>query len=852
MSGRGGETTAPPPLMPSAARKLIVPARSEFGSAGEKIIITANHFKVDIGNIDLHQYDVTIAPEVTSKNMRRHIMESVNRSYLASPQFGNLLLAYDGNKSAFATGPLPFNSQEFVVQLLCSRGDREFKVTIKFAARKELNDLRQFLAGRQQDNPKETIRALNLVLRDKRLIVGRSLCGPFLGRGPLTDGIEYWNGFYQSLRPTQMGLSLNIDHLAGAFYEPQPLKWFVDRLLGTTVSSLTAKERIKVERAIKGVMVETEYGRRYKVQGLTVLPISQLNFIEKTGTIKTVVGYFSEKYNYELRFPAFPAIQAGTDAKPVYLPMEFCRVTAGQRYSLRLNERQVTRFLRATCQRPTIKFAGIDDVIRQMCPLSNAFEMKVPGLWTPIVARVLPPPSLCYRGPQSEVTPAAGQWTMSGLKVINGGIVEYWTIINFSLQNEEAVLDFVHELVSMCRDKGIVFKPQPLLAMRSAMPHTIEKALADLHSQASAQLARISPGRHLQMLFVILPETKGSYYSRIKRVCETELGIVSQCCKPQHIMKRSSKYFENVALKINVKVGGRNTVLSAALNCMLPYVTDRPTIIFGAYVSHPHPGEDSSPSIAAVVASMDWPEVTRYKALMSAQQHRQEIIQDLYTTRTDPKKGLIHGGMIRELLIAFKKETGRKPHRLIIYRDGVSVDQFNEVLLNEVDMIRKACISLEENYLPPVTFIVVQKRHHTRLFPERFYDRTSSDLNGNMLPGTVVDTDICHPSEFDFYLCSHAGIEGTSCPTHYHVLYDENNFTADGLQMLTNSLCYTYARCTRSVSIVPPAYYAHLAAFRARSYIGGDQYESSSCAQRLTRDRVAKVHDNVKSVMFYC
>lgn len=25
--------------------------------------------------------------------------------------------------------------------------------------------------------------------------------------------------------------------------------------------------------------------------------------------------------------------------------------------------------------------------------------------------------------------------------------------------------------------------------------------------------------------------------------------------------------------------------------------------------------------------------------------------------------------------------------------------------------------------------------------------------------GTVVDSKICHPTEFDFYLCSHAGIQ---------------------------------------------------------------------------------------------
>jgi len=48
------------------------------------------------------------------------------------------------------------------------------------------------------------------------------------------------------------------------------------------------------------------------------------------------------------------------------------------------------------------------------------------------------------------------------------------------------------------------------------------------------------------------------------------------------------------------KVGGRNTVLVDAVSRRIPLVTDRPTIIFGADVTHPHPGEDSSPSIAAV------------------------------------------------------------------------------------------------------------------------------------------------------------------------------------------------------------------------------------------------------------
>ena len=31
--------------------------------------------------------------------------------------------------------------------------------------------------------------------------------------------------------------------------------------------------------------------------------------------------------------------------------------------------------------------------------------------------------------------------------------------------------------------------------------------------------------------------------------------------------------------------------------------------------------------------------------------------------------------------------------------------------------------------------------------------------SGNIPAGTVVDVGICHPTEFDFYLCSHAGIQ---------------------------------------------------------------------------------------------
>ena len=113
----------------------------------------------------------------------------------------------------------------------------------------------------------------------------------------------------------------------------------------------------------------------------------------------------------------------------------------------------------------------------------------------------------------------------------------------------------------------------------------------------------------------------------------------------------------------------------------------------------------------------------------------------------------------------------------------------------------------------PLVFVVVQKRNHCRIFVPR------SNGVENATPGTVIDKEITTTAAFDFYLCSHYGLKGTSCPTHYHVLRDDLSLTADELQRFTFDLCHLYARCTKIVSSPAPSYYAHLAAGQAHYYM---------------------------------
>ncbi|VAI68922.1 unnamed protein product [Triticum turgidum subsp. durum] len=877
---------------PASSKSVRFPLRPGMGKCGDRCVVKANHFFAELPDKDLHQYDVTITPEVTSRGVNRAVIAELVKLYRQSHMNGRLP-AYDGRKSLYTAGPLPFTSRTFEIALqdedeglVGGQAKRQFRVVIKYAARADLHHLAMFLAGRQPDAPQEALQVLDIVLRELPTAsspVSRSFYSPNLGRRQrLGDGLESWRGFYQSIRPTQMGLSLNIDMSSTAFIEPLPVIEFVAQLLCRDISvrPLTDSDRVKIKKALRGVKVEVTHRgnmrRKYRISGLTSQATRELSFpVDDRGTVKTVVQYFLETYGFNIQHTTLPCLQVGNQQRPNYLPMEVCKIVEGQRYSKRLNEKQITALLKVTCQRPQEREKDILQTVHHNAyyedPYAQEFGIKIDEQLASVEARVLPPPRLKYHdsGREKDVLPRVGQWNMMNKKMVNGGRVSHWACINFSRNvQDNAAKVFCHELAIMCQISGMNFAPEPVLPVLSARPEHVERALkARYHDAMNASKP---PGKELDLLIVILPDNNGSLYGDLKRICETELGLVSQCCLTKHVFKMSKQYLANVALKINVKVGGRNTVLVDALARRIRLVTDRPTIIFGADVTHPHPGEDSSPSIAAVVASQDWPEITKYAGLVSAQAHRQELIQDLFKVWQDPQRGTVTGGMIKELLISFKRATGQKPQRIIFYRDGVSEGQFYQVLLFELDAIRKACASLEPNYQPPVTFVVVQKRHHTRLFANNHNDQRTVDRSGNILPGTVVDSKICHPTEFDFYLCSHAGIQGTSRPAHYHVLWDENKFTADELQTLTNNLCYTYARCTRSVSIVPPAYYAHLAAFRARFYMEPDTSDSGSVASgarggppqggprsstrfgNVAVRPLPALKENVKRVMFYC
>ncbi|CAI5479135.1 unnamed protein product [Closterium sp. Yama58-4] len=739
------------------------------------------------------------------------------------------------------------------------RRERAVKVTVKLAQQYPMSSMASFLQGRQADIPQVLLQALDVALRERLLTsltpVGRSLYSASLGSTALGGGVAAYRGFFQSVRFSQQGLALNVDMAATAFHHDMPLLTFAADFLGrggggggggrgggrggyggrggrgggggggggfAPNASLSDGERVKLKRALHGIKVGVTHRdtpRRYRIQGLTREPAHALTFTIEGQGETSLVAYFRSAYGYTIRHPNLPCVMAGGGGKS-YLPMEVCHIIGGQRYGPKLNEEQVSSLLRFTCTRPDVRAGEIGSMVVRNDypndPYAREFGMLVHPEMTRLQGRLLEPPRLVYKD-KKDVVPRFGAWNMmGGQRLIDGARITHWTIINFApYLDAMGVQRFGQALTQRCAELGVHMEPRPVVPPLTGRVEAVEAVMRQL---ADASSRAVPPGQWLQLAVVILPG-RGTFYNEIKLIAETQLNVVTQCCLVNHAHKCQSQYLANLVLKINVKLGGRNVLLQSESIGRLPMVAERPTIVFGADVTHPSPGDDSSPSIAAVVASRDWPCANRYGCLLRTQAHRQEMIEGLHEERRGADGSVQAGGLVRELLMEFYQTAKRKPERIIFFRDGVSEGQFYQVLAYELEAVRAACRAMDPSgsYSPRITYVVVQKRHHTRLFPAD----NNRDKNGNVMPGTVVDSVICHPREFDFFLNSHASIQGTSRPTHYRVLWDENSFTADSMQALCYSLCYTYARCTRSVSLVPPAYYADLAATRARLYLEG-------------------------------
>lgn len=211
-----------------------------------------------------------------------------------------------------------------------------------------------------------------------------------------------------------------------------------------------------------------------------------------------------------------------------------------------------------------------------------------------------------------------------------------------------------------------------------------------------------------------------------------------------------------------------------------------------------HSTADRNKSYGAFVATMDLKRSVKFFSCASEHTNGNECSTNIKT-------------YMQKALTAYLTEHGALPERILFYRDGVGEGQIDQIIINEVDELRKILDMAYDKQANKAkfAFFVVSKRINARFFSDSSRGRGFT----NPPPGTVVDDVVTLPeryvlilsltslviilmqqfiSSYDFFLVSQSVRQGTVSPTSYNIIYDTFGLTPDRMQQLTYKMCHLY------------------------------------------------------------
>ena len=445
-------------------------------------------------------------------------------------------------------------------------------------------------------------------------------------------------------------------------------------------------------------------------------------------------------------------MQFGTDAnRMAQIPAELCTVVAGQAARQKLSSNQTTNMIRFACRRPDQNRASIiNDGLGilgatspdlhgpvsssfwhhiSMCsltdhfPQAQRFAVNIDTQLLRVTGRVLRTPTLQYSSGQHR--PQKGTWNLMKSRFFESGTTGgelhlglLKLVGNRENNMDREVANFERCLENALRSSGVNF---------TRVRWTSQNVPVDTRLSQDSQSANIRKigtalnqfkSQNAQLVVVVLPTQDAHVFSRVKHLADVTIGIHTLCIRQIYNRKErrdyintNGTYMANLTLKVNLKLGGINHKLARRS----PDLLMGDTMFIGIDVTHPTGTENAGGSnrrrsIAAVVANVDeslgqWPGSIRTQA------DRQEMVSDLRD-------------MVRERLEAWKRQDNL-PSRVVVYRDGVSESQYQQVLRDELPQINHA-IEMYFNArpgttVPNVTLLVVGKRHHTRSVVFQYY-----------------------------------------------------------------------------------------------------------------------------------
>jgi len=643
-------------------------------SSGSLTTVFANHFRVTkLPNSTLYQYDVTIGKGTVKLSLSRRLWQT---SYVQNA-LGENMVIFDGRHIAWCSTKLPFG-KEIAIETTISGSDPKtanerdrLTVRITYSTKVNLEVINQFLLKRHRKDEQvlQGLTALNTLMRQtptlKFFTMGNSK--NFYSKQnaiPLAGALEAWKGIFQSLRPSQGFLTVNVDVATtvtwtGGLSLVDLVCKYMNRRDANDLFSMADRERHKLQQAIKGLtFYVTHRGEQGRRKVLTIKRLMKTNSItttfpmEKDGVQETISiqRYMQRAYNKDIRYPQLFCVQS---TKGDIFPLEFCVVHDGQRYNGVLSPEITSTLIKVAAMKPIDRKAQIARNVNELDwardPMLRHYGLQVDTKMLSIQARLLPKPQVQFGNRCAQIRDNA-QWDLRNIKFIKPKVINNWAIVIFETPRHcgpGQLRQIVEKLISCGRDLGMIFNVTSPIIENANSQTSITTTLQNISSKARQRSSRKDP---IDFFLCIYSFRNTEMYNRIKAACDIDLGVACQVALTKNVLKASPQFACNLLLKINKKLGGVNSNLTPQFNSL--HKLGGPTIVLGADVTHAAPGSPQ-PSLASLVSSMDL-EAADYCAQGRAQDNHVEMIADLQA-------------MVRQSLITFKDKCKRPPLNIMYF-----------------------------------------------------------------------------------------------------------------------------------------------------------------------------------------
>ena len=282
------------------------------------------------------------------------------------------------------------------------------------------------------------------------------------------------------------------------------------------------------------------------------------------------------------------------------------------------------------------------------------------------------------------------------------------------------------------------------------------------------------PGKEREFDFVVflLGKNDNKLYPELKKHSLCTSGYVSQVVKARSMQKKGVlSVCSKILLQLNAKLRGVSYKVNFDNS-----VKDRKLMVVGVDSSRI---KGKKTGIAMVATINDTFTDFYNKEDIIKEENYKEQLQYCVSS------------FIEEAVEVYKKQNkNEKPKGIIIYRQGVSLQQ-KDYLKDEIREIDNLC----ENKNILYYYILVNTKTTFK-----FFEKNAQNKYSNPGPGLLIINGVTNRNFFEFYIQPQEVTEGSATPTCFHVAYGNLNFP-EFIPKFTYDLCHIYSNWQGTVRV---------------------------------------------------